>query len=55
VVSAGAGSGVFTRPEVDFATSMTAVGVLVFAGFLAALLPATKAARVNPIVALQDE
>lgn len=55
VVSAGAGSGVFARPEVDFATSMTAVAVLVFAGFLAALLPATKAARVNPIVALQDE
>src|SRR5690625_6080768 len=43
VVSAGAGSGVFARAEVGFATSMTAVALLVFAGLLAALVPATKA------------
>src|SRR5690554_3293849 len=55
VVSAGAGRGVVARSEVDLATSMTAVAVLVFAGFLAGLLPATNAARVNPIVALQEE
>jgi len=28
---------------------------LVVAGFFASLLPASKAAKVNPIVALQDE
>ncbi len=32
-----------------------ALGVLVITGVLAALLPALKAASVNPITALQDE
>lgn len=53
--SAGIGTGTFSRPEIDFSTSVMAIGVLVFSGFLAALLPAAKAASVNPIVALQDE
>jgi putative ABC transport system permease protein len=53
--SSGAGGGVFSQPQIDFGTAVTAIIVLVISGFLAALLPAVKAAKVNPIVALQDE
>jgi putative ABC transport system permease protein len=53
--ASGGNSGFFSRPEVDFGTAIAALGVLVAAGVLASLLPAAKAAMVNPIVALQDE
>jgi len=49
------GSGFFSHPEVDFNTALSALVVLMVAGLLASLLPASKAAAVNPIVALQDE
>ena len=39
----------------EFTTAMVALTVLVLAGLLASLMPAAKAAAVNPIVALQDE
>lgn len=55
VDAAGGTLGFFGRPQVDFETALTALGVLVFAGVLAALMPANKAASVNPITALQDE
>lgn len=45
----------FSRPEVDFRTALTALGVLVISGVLASLMPAARAAAVNPIVALQEE
>lgn len=51
----GGSAGMFRNPEVDFNTAITAVAVLIFSGFLASLMPAAKAATVNPIVALQDE
>ena len=51
----GGNAGFFANPEVDFQTAITALAVLVAAGVLASLLPAAKAAAVNPIVALQDE
>lgn len=51
----GGKAGMFRHLEVDFKTAVTALIVLVTAGLLASLLPATKAAGVNPIVALQDE
>jgi putative ABC transport system permease protein len=51
----GGKAGMFRHPEVDFKTAITALIVLVVAGVLASLLPAAKAAGVNPIVALQDE
>lgn len=41
--------------EIDFRTAIMAIVALVIAGFLASLLPASKAAKVNPIAALQDE
>lgn len=53
--SAGGDSGMFKRPEVDFATAISALVVLVISGLLASLMPAAKAASVNPILALQDE
>ncbi len=53
--ASGGNAGFFANPEVDFVTAITALAVLVAAGVLASLLPAAKAAAVNPIVALQDE
>jgi len=51
----GGKAGMFRHPEVDFGTAVSALIVLVVAGVLASLMPAAKAAAVNPIVALQDE
>lgn len=50
------GSGGFMGPpEVEFHTAIVALVVLVISGVLASLMPAAKAAAVNPITALQDE
>lgn len=49
------GAEMFAQAEIDFKTATIALITLIFAGGLAAILPATKAARVDPIVALQDE
>ena len=53
--ASGGKAGFFGQPEVDFKTVIIALAVLILAGVLASLLPASKAAAVNPIVALQDE
>src|SRR5512138_801783 len=53
--AAGGNAGFFGAPEVEFKTAISALAVLITAGVLASLLPAAKAAAVNPIVALQDE
>jgi len=53
--AAGGRAGFFGKPEVEFTTAMMALAILVVAGLLASLMPAAKAAGVNPIVALQDE
>jgi putative ABC transport system permease protein len=45
----------FSHPEMDFKTAIVAMVVLVVAGVLASLMPARRAASVNPITALQDE
>jgi putative ABC transport system permease protein len=56
MVEAGGGrAGFFGAPEVEFKTALVALTVLVISGLLASLMPAAKAAGVNPIVALQDE
>lgn len=52
---AGANDGMFRNPTVEFETAIVALVVLIISGMLASLLPAAKAAGVNPIVALQDE
>ncbi|HEX2586090.1 MAG TPA: FtsX-like permease family protein, partial [Steroidobacteraceae bacterium] len=56
-ISAAMGDGArfFKHPQVNFETAVAALIVLVISGVLASLLPASKAAGVNPIVALQDE
>jgi putative ABC transport system permease protein len=51
----GGKAGFFGTPEVDFKTAIIALAVLIVSGLLASLMPAAKAAAVNPIVALQDE
>ncbi|PSR54908.1 ABC transporter permease [Adhaeribacter arboris] len=48
-------AGYFSNPEVNVPIALTAVLLLVFSGALAGLIPATKAARVNPVEALRDE
>lgn len=47
--------GIFMNPEVEIATAIKAMIVLVVAGTLAGLFPAIKAASINPIEALRDE
>ena len=51
----GQGEGLFASPFIDIGTAIIALTVLIVAGVIASLLPALKAASVNPIVALQDE
>ena len=53
--AAGGKAGFMGPPEVEFTTAIIALTVLVVSGLLASLMPAAKAAAVNPIVALQDE
>ncbi|MEJ0085148.1 MAG: ABC transporter permease [Pseudomonadota bacterium] len=45
----------FSHPQMDFKTAMVALLVLIVSGVLASIMPASKAAAVNPITALQDE
>jgi len=53
--AAGGKAGFMGPPEVDFKTAIVALAVLIVSGLLASLMPAAKAAAVNPVVALQDE
>jgi len=53
--ASGGKAGFFGTPEVEFQTAIIALVILVASGLLASLMPAAKAAAVNPIVALQDE
>lgn len=46
---------VFLNPSIDINTGIYAVIVLVFTGVVSSLIPAFNAARVDPIVALNDE
>ncbi|WP_242923794.1 ABC transporter permease [Pontibacter liquoris] len=48
-------AGFFGAPEVSLPIALSATILLVLAGAVAGLIPAAKAARVNPVVALRDE
>ncbi|WP_347159515.1 ABC transporter permease [Pontibacter chitinilyticus] len=48
-------AGFFGIPEINLGVAVTATLLLVFTGALAGLIPAAKAARVSPVVALRDE
>jgi putative ABC transport system permease protein len=45
----------FLNPSVDFTVAIVSTLVLILAGSLAGLMPALKAARIRPVVALRDE
>lgn len=45
----------FQNPEVDFNIAVISTLVLVLAGTLAGLMPALRASRIRPVVALRDE
>ncbi len=45
----------FANPQIDFQVAITAVFILALAGTLAGIIPAHKAANVDPVLALRDE
>lgn len=47
-------SEMFERPEVDFGVAIGATLILIFSGAIAGLIPARRAAKIKPVVALRD-
>jgi len=47
--------GFFQNPEVDFTVAIVSTLVLILAGSVAGFMPAIRASRIRPVVALRDE
>jgi len=45
----------FQNPQVDFGVAILATLILIIAGVFAGLFPATRAASINPVIALREE
>jgi putative ABC transport system permease protein len=45
----------FVNPEVDFSIAIISTLVLILAGTLAGLMPALRASKIRPVIALRDE
>ena len=48
-------AGMFTNPEIDLSAALICLIIIVISGGLAGVIPAQKAAGVDPIVALRSE
>ncbi|MBD80695.1 MAG: multidrug ABC transporter ATP-binding protein [Crocinitomicaceae bacterium] len=48
-------SDMFKHPEIDFNVAITATVVIVIAGAIAGLIPAYKASKIDPVLALKSE
>jgi len=55
IESSGADTGMFKNPEINLNTALLSLFVLVITGILAGLIPARKASKVDPIIALHSE
>jgi putative ABC transport system permease protein len=51
----GEGGGMFRNPTIDLQTALIFLSIIVFSGGLAGIIPSTRAAAVNPIIALRSE
>ncbi len=49
------GEGMFRNPGVDIAIAVKALGILIFAGAMAGIIPAKKAVSISPVEALRNE
>lgn len=49
------GDSMFYNPTIDLSVALTALGILIFSGALAGLIPARKAVKIKPIDALRSE